>query len=64
MQPDPAELAKLEPDARNQRLAAIELARVTMPEQLEAACDQDRWSELRRRCALAATTIDDVASCR
>jgi hypothetical protein len=64
MQPDPATLAKLDPDARKQRLDAIERARVTMPDQLEVACDQDSWSELRRRCALGATTMNEVAKCR
>ncbi len=64
MQPDPAVLARLEPEARKQRIAAIERARVTMPDQVEAVCDQDTWSEARRRCVLAATTIGDVEKCR
>jgi RNA polymerase sigma factor (sigma-70 family) len=54
-QPDPQTLEKRD---------AIERARITMPEQVEAACDQNGWSELRRRCVLAATTIRDVETCR
>lgn len=64
MQPDQAALDKLDPEARRQRVEAIERARITMPDQIEAACDQGAWSELRRRCVLAATTVSDVETCR
>ncbi|MDQ3364477.1 MAG: sigma-70 family RNA polymerase sigma factor [Myxococcota bacterium] len=63
MQPDQAVLDKLDPDARKQRVAAIERARIVMPDQVEAACDQDSWSEARRRCMLAATVMSELADC-
>ena len=64
MQPDPATLEKLGPEARKRRVDAIERARSTVPDQLEAACDQGAWSEPRRRCMLGATTMSDVENCR
>lgn len=64
MQPDQAALEKLDPKAREQMVAAFERARITMPDQVEAACDQGRWSEARRRCTLAATTMSEFAGCR
>ena len=63
MQLDQPALDKLDPEARKQRVAANERARITMPDQVEAACDQDAWSEPRRRCMLAATTISDLGKC-
>ncbi|MDB5557066.1 MAG: sigM [Rhizobium sp.] len=64
MQPDPATLENLDPEARQRRVDAIKRARSTMPDQVEAACDQGAWSEARRRCMLGATTMSDADKCR
>jgi len=59
-----ARLENLDPEARKRRGDAIERARSTMPDQIEAACDQGAWPEAHRRCILAATTMSDVDTCR
>lgn len=61
--PDHAELAKLPPEKRVHIETAIGNMQKTMPDQIEGSCEQGAWTEAKRRCLLAATTMDTAHKC-
>lgn len=62
-EPDPAAIAALPADKRDAILQGIAAARRTVPAQMEKGCTDAGWTDTRRACIAAATTMMDMAKC-
>jgi RNA polymerase sigma factor (sigma-70 family) len=61
--PDPAFLAKVPADHRDGIVKALAAAHDRSVTQAEKGCTDTAWTEARRRCIAAATTMLDMAKC-
>jgi len=61
--PDPASLANVPADHRQAVADGIARASAEMPAQMEKACVDTAWTDARRACIAAATSVDEMSRC-